>query len=57
VDVRRPLLGFIGRLVYQKGPDLMLDGLERLVGLDCQVGSNQWILIILEYPRPALNDH
>ncbi len=40
VDVRRPLLGFIGRLDYQKGPDLVLDGLERLVGLDCQVGSN-----------------
>eukprot|EP00878_Enallax_costatus_P019509 GHUV01020582.1.p1 GENE.GHUV01020582.1~~GHUV01020582.1.p1 ORF type:complete len:664 (+),score=179.93 GHUV01020582.1:243-2234(+) len=33
-----PLIGFIGRLDYQKGPDLVLDGLPVLGNLDCQVG-------------------
>lgn len=32
-----PLIGFIGRLDYQKGPDLVLDGLPALSNLDCQV--------------------
>ena len=32
-----PLLVFIGRLDYQKGPDLVLDALNRLVNLGCQV--------------------
>lgn len=32
-----PLIGFIGRLDYQKGPDLVLDALPVLGNLDCQV--------------------
>jgi starch synthase len=32
-----PLVGFIGRLDYQKGPDLVLDALPNLSNLDCQV--------------------
>jgi glycogen synthase len=32
-----PLIGFIGRLDYQKGPDLLLDALPILANLDCQV--------------------
>ncbi len=32
-----PLIGFIGRLDYQKGPDLVLDALPALSNLDCQV--------------------
>lgn len=34
-----PLIGFIGRLDYQKGPDLVLDALPALSNLDCQVGA------------------
>jgi starch synthase len=34
-----PLIGFIGRLDYQKGPDLLLDALPILANLDCQVGA------------------
>jgi glycosyltransferase involved in cell wall biosynthesis len=37
-----PLVGFIGRLDYQKGPDLLLDALPNLVNLDCQVGGGAW---------------
>eukprot|EP00882_Tetradesmus_deserticola_P018042 GHRQ01019359.1.p1 GENE.GHRQ01019359.1~~GHRQ01019359.1.p1 ORF type:complete len:366 (+),score=150.20 GHRQ01019359.1:917-2014(+) len=32
-----PLVGFIGRLDYQKGPDLLLDALPTLANLECQV--------------------
>ncbi len=32
-----PLLGFIGRLDFQKGPDLVLDALEELADRRCQV--------------------
>jgi glycogen synthase len=32
-----PLLGFIGRLDYQKGPDLVLDAVEPLLAMGCQV--------------------
>eukprot|EP00879_Flechtneria_rotunda_P003147 GHRR01003369.1.p1 GENE.GHRR01003369.1~~GHRR01003369.1.p1 ORF type:complete len:888 (+),score=331.14 GHRR01003369.1:111-2774(+) len=32
-----PVIGFIGRLDYQKGPDLLLDALPMLANLDCQV--------------------
>lgn len=33
-----PLVGFIGRLDYQKGPDLIFDSLERmLAGNDVQM--------------------
>ncbi|EFJ40823.1 hypothetical protein VOLCADRAFT_99305 [Volvox carteri f. nagariensis] len=37
VDPAAPLLGFIGRLDYQKGPDLVLQALPRLVAAGCQV--------------------
>jgi len=36
-DPNVPLIGFIGRLDYQKGPDLVLDALPFLSNLDCQV--------------------
>jgi glycogen synthase len=36
-DPNVPLIGFIGRLDYQKGPDLVLDALPTLSNLDCQV--------------------
>jgi hypothetical protein len=36
-DPNIPLIGFIGRLDYQKGPDLVLDALPTLSNLDCQV--------------------
>jgi hypothetical protein len=32
-----PIIGFIGRLDYQKGPDLIMDALPFLSNLDCQV--------------------
>jgi starch synthase len=35
VDV--PLLGFIGRLDPQKGPDIIISALSGLLSLDCQV--------------------
>jgi glycogen synthase len=38
LDPRAPLLGFVGRLDHQKGPDLILDALPGLVALGCQVG-------------------
>ncbi|KAG1661131.1 hypothetical protein FOA52_011862 [Chlamydomonas sp. UWO 241] len=37
LDADRPLLAFIGRLDYQKGPDLVLDAMPALVALGCQV--------------------
>ena len=37
-----PLVGWIGRLDYQKGPDLLLDALPAFVNLDCQVGGGEW---------------
>ncbi|WIA30508.1 hypothetical protein OEZ86_000592 [Tetradesmus obliquus] len=36
-DPELPVIGFIGRLDYQKGPDLLLDALPILANLDCQV--------------------
>lgn len=38
-DLNRPLVAFIGRLDYQKGPDIVLESLEKLINLDCQVGG------------------
>lgn len=43
-DPQRPLIGFIGRLVEQKGIDLMLASLDAIVGLGAQMvilGSGQ----------------
>ncbi|KAG2499011.1 hypothetical protein HYH03_003197 [Edaphochlamys debaryana] len=37
VDPAAPLLGFIGRLDFQKGPDLVLGALRALVAQGCQV--------------------
>ncbi len=42
IEPDRPLLGFIGRLDYQKGPDLVLKSLEYLINLDCQVCICMW---------------
>ncbi len=39
MDPAAPLLGFIGRLDYQKGPDLVLGALPQLVAMGCQVGA------------------
>ncbi|KAI8473990.1 MAG: hypothetical protein J3K34DRAFT_156151 [Monoraphidium minutum] len=36
-DPRAPLVGFVGRLDFQKGPDLVLDALPALAALGCQV--------------------
>lgn len=42
-DPELPVIGFIGRLDYQKGPDLLLDALPILANLDCQVrGLRSW---------------
>jgi starch synthase len=41
-DPDLPLIGFIGRLDYQKGPDLLLDALPTLGNLDCQVCAFAW---------------
>lgn len=40
INAETPLLAFVGRLDYQKGPDLILEALPRLVnmGPGCQVG-------------------
>lgn len=38
-----PVIGFIGRLDYQKGPDLVLDALPFLTNLDCQVCLKVWV--------------
>lgn len=37
VDAGTPLLGWIGRLDHQKGPDLVLDALPQLAARGCQV--------------------
>ncbi|GLI58561.1 hypothetical protein VaNZ11_000308, partial [Volvox africanus] len=37
VDPAAPVVGFIGRLDYQKGPDLVLQVLPKLVAAGCQV--------------------
>eukprot|EP00884_Botryococcus_braunii_P007478 jgi/Botrbrau1/16731/Bobra.0301s0003.2 len=37
VDPNIPLLGWIGRLDHQKGPDLVLDAIPHLAGRGCQV--------------------
>lgn len=37
IDARAPLVGFVGRLDHQKGPDLLLAALPRLADLGCQV--------------------
>ena len=39
VDPAAPLIAFIGRLDYQKGPDLVLAALPQLVEQGCQVGD------------------
>ncbi|KIY97962.1 starch synthase [Monoraphidium neglectum] len=36
-DPRAPLVGFVGRLDHQKGPDLVLESLPALAALGCQV--------------------
>jgi starch synthase len=36
-----PVIGWIGRLDYQKGPDLLLDALPALINLDCQVSQGE----------------
>lgn len=40
-DPSAPLLGFVGRLDYQKGPDLVLDALPALAALGCQVSRRR----------------
>jgi glycogen synthase len=40
-DPRAPLVGFVGRLDHQKGPDLVLESLPALAALGCQV-SGLW---------------
>jgi len=37
VDPSVPLLGFIGRLDHQKGPDIVLDAVPELTARNCQV--------------------
>lgn len=37
VSPRIPLIGFIGRLDYQKGPDILLNALDSLALESCQV--------------------
>lgn len=39
-----PVVGWVGRLDYQKGPDLVLDALPYLANMDCQVsvGRLMW---------------
>lgn len=50
-DNSLPLLAFIGRLDYQKGPDIMLDLLPYLVNMDCRVRSAK---IATDLPPPPL---
>lgn len=38
-DTEKPLLGFIGRLDHQKGPDMILDAVPELAARNCQVRS------------------
>lgn len=40
VDPSKPLMGFIGRLDYQKGPDVVLEAVNELCVRGCQVGRN-----------------
>ena len=42
-DPDKPLLGFIGRLDHQKGPDVVLDAVPGLAARDCQV-TEFWCL-------------
>ena len=40
-----PLIGFIGRLDWQKGPELIAESIDRLMSQDCQLvmlGSGRW---------------
>jgi len=42
-----PLIGFIGRLDWQKGPELIAESIDRLMAMDCQLvmlGSGRWDL-------------
>jgi starch synthase len=39
VDPNIPLLGWIGRLDHQKGPDLTLDAVPHLAGRNIQVSN------------------
>ena len=43
VDV--PLVGFVGRLDPQKGPDLIIDALSGLMALDCQVRRHPFMSV------------
>jgi starch synthase len=45
VDV--PLVGFVGRLDPQKGPDLIIDALSAILSLDCQVHCSCFNLVRL----------
>jgi glycogen synthase len=42
VDPSVPLLGFIGRLDHQKGPDMVLDAVPELANRNCQVCQQSW---------------
>ena len=44
IDADIPLLAFVGRLDYQKGPDLILSALPKIINLGgsgCQVGGGE----------------
>lgn len=43
-DPSAPLLGFVGRLDHQKGPDIILDALPALAALGCQVCGARFCL-------------
>lgn len=36
LSAEKPLLGFIGRLDHQKGPDIVLDAVPELLARNCQ---------------------
>ena len=48
VDV--PLVGFIGRLDPQKGPDIIISALSGLLALDCQVCAHTLVLMCIHAP-------
>ena len=48
-----PLLGFIGRLDHQKGPDILLDAVQELAERDCQVSR---VSSILKECQAAIRD-
>jgi glycosyltransferase involved in cell wall biosynthesis len=66
-DPKAPLVGFIGRLDHQKGPDLILEALPRLAALDAKEIRAPWqvpplkqqaagCVIGTDYPAPVV-DH